>query len=97
MSLLKSVESELLLKQNVQICTNIYFSGISHTAGTAAMGKVVDTNLRVYGVQKLRVVDASIIPVPIASHIQACIYALAEQAADIIIEGGKERRKPVEL
>ncbi len=54
--------------------------------GTAAMGKVVDSNLCVYGIKCLRVVDASIIPVPIASHIQACIYALAEQAVDIIIK-----------
>jgi choline dehydrogenase-like flavoprotein len=48
------------------------------------MGKVVDTDLRVYGVDGLRVVDASILPVPIAAHYQACIYALTEQAADIM-------------
>ena len=48
------------------------------------MGKVVDNELRIFGVQNLRVVDASVIPCPIASPIQACIYALAEQAADMI-------------
>lgn len=59
-------------------------SSIYHAAGTASMGKVVDTELRVYGVKGLRVVDASVMPVPIAAHYQATVYALAEQAADMI-------------
>lgn len=49
------------------------------------MGKVVDSELRVKGVDRLRVVDASVIPVPIAGHIQNCVYALAEQAVDMIL------------
>ncbi len=48
------------------------------------MGKEVDTNLKMYGVDGLRVVDASVMPLPIASHYQACVYALAKHAADII-------------
>lgn len=49
------------------------------------MSKVVDSELCVKGVDKLRVVDASVIPVPIAGHIHNCVYALAEQAADMIL------------
>jgi choline dehydrogenase-like flavoprotein len=49
------------------------------------MGTVVNSSLEVIGVKGLRVVDASVIPSPISSPIQACIYALAEQAVDIIL------------
>lgn len=60
-----------------------------HPSGTCAMmpleiGGVVDSNLLVYGTQNLRVVDASIIPIIPASHLQAVIYGIAEKAADII-------------
>lgn len=56
-----------------------------HYGGTAAMGDVVDSNLKVLGIDGLRVVDASVLPVPIAAHYQVPLYALAEQAAEIIL------------
>ena len=55
-----------------------------HAGGTASMGKVVDTQCRVYGVQGLRVVDCSIMPLSITAHLQAPMYAIAESAADLI-------------
>lgn len=48
------------------------------------MGKVVDAEFRVRGVEGLRVVDASVFPVALGSHIQAAVYALAERAADML-------------
>jgi len=44
-----------------------------HPGGTCAMGKVVDGACRVMGMNGLRVVDASIIPLPIGVH-QATVY-----------------------
>jgi len=66
----------------------------SHPSGSCAMmperyGGVVDEQLRVYGVKKLRIVDASILPLIPAAHIQATMYAVAEKAADLIKMGPK--------
>jgi choline dehydrogenase-like flavoprotein len=60
-----------------------------HPLGTCAMlpkkdGGVVDPQLRVYGVEGLRVVDASVIPMIISAHIQTAVYGIAERAAEII-------------
>lgn len=57
-----------------------------HPAGTASMGKVVDSECRVYNVDGLRVVDASIMPLSITAHLQAPMYAIAESAADLIAQ-----------
>ncbi|KAF9229939.1 glucose-methanol-choline oxidoreductase [Melanogaster broomeanus] len=66
---------------------------IYHYAGTCAMAPldstsplpVVDTDCKVFGVQGLRVVDASVFPVPISANTQAPVYALAEKIADAIL------------
>lgn len=45
---------------------------------------VVDDELRVHGVGKLRIADASVIPNVPAAHPQALVYALAEKCADMM-------------
>ena len=63
-----------------------------HAGGGAIMGCVVDTECRVMGLNGLRVVDASILPVPISAHYQAAVYAIAEQAADLMKQAHKASR-----
>ena len=70
---------------------SLYGPSFAHPAGTAAMlpresGGVVGTDLQVYGVQGVWVVDASIIPILPAAHTQATVYAVAEYAADLLKE-----------
>ena len=59
----------------------------AHSTCTAAMGKVVGSQLRVKGVKGLRVADASIFPTAIGGHPQATLYGVAEQAADVLLQG----------
>lgn len=69
---------------------------IWHPVSTAAMGReedvasgkaVVDSRGRVFGVQGLRVADASAFPFALPGHPQSAVYALAEKIADDIITG----------
>lgn len=45
---------------------------------------VVDSHLKVYGTQNLRVVDASSVPIIPRGNTQATVFTVAEKAADII-------------
>ena len=65
---------------------------IWHAAATCKMGKetdelaVLDTDMKVYGISGLRVVDASSFPFLPPGHPQATVYALAEKVASEIVQ-----------
>jgi choline dehydrogenase len=50
-------------------------------------GAVVDPELRVRGIEGLRVADASIMPLIPGGHIHAPVMMIAERAADLIRAG----------
>lgn len=47
-------------------------------------GGVVDSKLKVYGVNGLRIVDSSVMPIASRGNPQTTVYAVAEKAADIL-------------
>ncbi|KAF1940275.1 alcohol oxidase [Clathrospora elynae] len=64
-------------------------ASFAHMSGSCSMmpesyGGCVSSDLAVYGVEGLSIVDASILPLIPATHLQSTMYAVAEKAADLI-------------
>lgn len=62
-----------------------------HGMGTCAMGtdsttSVVDARCKVHGIASLRVVDCSIMPTPVSGNTNGPAMAVAERAAELILE-----------
>jgi choline dehydrogenase/4-pyridoxate dehydrogenase len=78
------------LNTDAEIDEHIRATGITvyHPISTCRMGSdtdsVVDPELRVRGVDALRVVDASVMPDLIGGNINAVVIMIAEKAADMI-------------
>ncbi len=70
-----------------------------HVSGTCRMGAdgdrmaVLDSRLRVRGVEGLRVVDASVMPTIVRANTNISTIAIAEKASDIIIEDSRGNGK----
>jgi choline dehydrogenase-like flavoprotein len=60
-------------------CQTVY-----HPTSTCAIGPVVDAQLRVHGIEGLRVVDASVMPSVVRGNTNAPTIMIAERAADLI-------------
>lgn len=84
LSTLNDATDEATLRAEVRKRCNTVF----HPVGTCKMGtdaeSVVDAQLRVRGVQALRVVDASIMPTIVGGNTNAPTIMIAEKAADMI-------------
>ncbi len=79
-----SVQTDAELDAYIRATT----STVSHPVSTCRMGTdaqaVLDPELRVCGVQTLRVVDGSALPDLVSAHTNACVIMMAEKAADLI-------------
>jgi choline dehydrogenase len=79
-----NVQSDEALVAYIRAACSTFY----HPVGTCKMGSdpmaVVDSELRVYGIEGLRVVDASIMPIITTGNTNAPTIAIAEKAADLI-------------
>ncbi|HWO32129.1 MAG TPA: GMC oxidoreductase [Candidatus Acidoferrum sp.] len=63
-----------------------------HPKCTCAIGRVVDSDLWVFGTEGLRAVDASVMPSIVRGNTNAAVIAIAEKATDTLQANGPSRR-----
>ncbi|KAF1345224.1 hypothetical protein BDV97DRAFT_372446 [Delphinella strobiligena] len=65
------------------------FTSVWHPIATLScmkreLGGVVDSRLKVYGIENVRAIDASVLPVQLSAHLSSSLYGIAEKAAEMI-------------
>ncbi|WP_193166265.1 GMC family oxidoreductase [Microbulbifer hainanensis] len=95
-----SPEKKLTNRRAIEAFIRSHAESIYHPVGTCKMGSdelaVVDAELKVRGVDGLRVVDASIMPTLISGNTNAPTIAIAEKAADMILRKSPVATPPAE-
>jgi choline dehydrogenase len=82
--------AEDLLSFAREVTTTVF-----HPVSTCRMGSdvtaVVDERLRVHGIERLRVVDGSVMPSLVSGNTNAAIVMIAEKGADMILADAQAR------
>jgi choline dehydrogenase len=86
------IQDEAGLRDFVSRATGTYY----HPVGTCKIGvddqAVVDPELRVHGIDGLRVVDASVMPTVVCVNTNAASIMIGEKAAELVLRSGTDRR-----
>ena len=80
---------ELRSKDYYECFARYWVQTLYHPVGTAALGSVLDSQLRVKGLRNLRVADGSAMPKIVGGNTNAPIIMIGERAADFIMSDWK--------
>ncbi|XP_017461645.1 PREDICTED: glucose dehydrogenase [FAD, quinone]-like, partial [Rhagoletis zephyria] len=89
----RNLQDHQMIRPYMRCLAQMLTASLNHSAGTCKMGPigdrrtVVDPQLRVKGVRRLRVVDGSIMPAITSGNTNAPVNMIAEKAADLIKAG----------
>jgi choline dehydrogenase-like flavoprotein len=78
--------SDFASEEDLQRAAAAIGTTIFHPVGTAAIGSVVDPMLRVIGVERLRVIDASVMPRITSGNTNAPTMMIAEKGAQMVLD-----------